>query len=50
MSDQPTSQDPREAGPTPEFAQQEQEPAGLEGEMDPQPHYGEDSYYVPSCR
>jgi hypothetical protein len=44
MSDQPTSQDPREVGAKPEFPEQPQEPAGLEEEMDPKPDYGEDSY------
>lgn len=44
MSNQPTSQDPRAAGPTPEFPDQPQEPAGIEEQMDPKPDYGEDSY------
>jgi hypothetical protein len=44
MSDQPTSEDPREQGAKPEFPEQPQEPAGLEEEMDPKPDYGEDTY------
>ena len=44
MSDQPTSEDPREQGVKPEFPEQPQEPAGLEEEMDPKPDYGEDTY------
>jgi len=44
MSDQPTSEDPREQGAKPEFSEQPQEPAGIEEQMDPKPDYGEDSY------
>src|SRR4028118_1286452 len=44
MSDQPTSEDPREQGAKPEFPEQPQEPAGIEEQMDPKPDYGEDSY------
>jgi NAD(P)-dependent dehydrogenase (short-subunit alcohol dehydrogenase family) len=38
-----TSRDPRR-GPTPKFAEQEQERPGSEAQMDPRPDYGEDSY------
>jgi NAD(P)-dependent dehydrogenase (short-subunit alcohol dehydrogenase family) len=38
------SQDPREKGPKPPQPSQQQEPPGLESEMDPKPDYGEDSY------
>jgi NAD(P)-dependent dehydrogenase (short-subunit alcohol dehydrogenase family) len=37
-------QDPRDAGPKPPFPKQEQEPVGLESEMEPRPDYGYDSY------
>src|SRR5438270_3949070 len=37
-------QDPRERGPKPPQPAQQQEPPGLESEMDPRPDYGEDSY------
>jgi NAD(P)-dependent dehydrogenase (short-subunit alcohol dehydrogenase family) len=43
MTDQVPS-DPREAGPRPPFPEQEQEPVGLESEMDPKPDYGYDTY------
>ena len=43
MSDT-TQVDPREAGPKPPFPEQEQEPVGLERDMDPKPDYGEESY------
>jgi NAD(P)-dependent dehydrogenase (short-subunit alcohol dehydrogenase family) len=36
--------DPREAGPKPPYHEQEQQPPGLESEMEPRPDYGEDSY------
>src|SRR5687767_7140090 len=36
--------DPKEAGPKPPFPEQEQEPVGVESEMEPQPDYGEESY------
>ena len=36
--------DPREAGPKPPFPRQEQDPVGLESEMEPRPDYGYDSY------
>jgi len=36
--------DPREAGPKPPLPEQEQEPPGLESEMEPRPDYGYDSY------
>ena len=39
-----TLQDPREAGPKPPFPKQEQEPVGIESEMEPRPDYGYDSY------
>ena len=38
------SQDPREKGPKPPHPSQQQEPPGLESEMDPKPDYGEESY------
>jgi NAD(P)-dependent dehydrogenase (short-subunit alcohol dehydrogenase family) len=44
MSDQLKAQDPKAAGPKPPFPQQEQEPVGLESEMEPRPDYGEESY------
>jgi NAD(P)-dependent dehydrogenase (short-subunit alcohol dehydrogenase family) len=36
--------DPREAGPKPPFPKQEQEPVGLESEMEPRPDYGYETY------
>jgi NAD(P)-dependent dehydrogenase (short-subunit alcohol dehydrogenase family) len=44
MSNQSKKQDPKELGPKPPFPEQEQEPVGLESEMEPQPDYGEESY------
>ena len=41
---QATPQDPREAGPKPPFPEQEQEPVGLESEMEPKPDYGYETY------
>lgn len=38
------SQNPREKGPKPPQPSQQQEPPGLESEMDPKPDYGEESY------
>lgn len=43
-SDQTTSQDPKEQGPTPPFPEQPQDMPGLESEMEPKPDYGEESY------
>ncbi len=37
-------QSPQDAGPKPEFPEQEQDAPGLEQEMDPKPDYGEHSY------
>jgi NAD(P)-dependent dehydrogenase (short-subunit alcohol dehydrogenase family) len=37
-------EDPRKAGPKPPFPEQEQEPVGVESEMEPRPDYGYDSY------
>jgi NAD(P)-dependent dehydrogenase (short-subunit alcohol dehydrogenase family) len=37
-------EDPREAGSKPPFPEQEQEPVGVESEMEPRPDYGYDSY------
>ncbi|MFF1378855.1 SDR family oxidoreductase [Streptomyces sp. NPDC058308] len=37
-------QDPTTRGPRPEFPQQEQDPPGWSGPMDPPPDHGEDSY------
>ncbi|MEW2176784.1 SDR family oxidoreductase [Streptomyces sp. NPDC005406] len=42
MSDSP--QDPTTKHPQPNFPQQEQEPPGRTGRMDPQPDHGEESY------
>ena len=44
MSEEPTQRDPLDAGPKPPFAEQEQEPPGLESEMRPKPDYGEETY------
>src|SRR5688572_14856523 len=44
MSNQTREKDPKEAGPKPPFPEQEQEPVGLESEMQPKPDYGEESY------
>ena len=44
MNQQAEKQDPKEAGPKPPFPEQEQEPVGLESEMEPKPDYGEESY------
>ncbi|MFJ1594829.1 SDR family oxidoreductase [Kitasatospora albolonga] len=41
-SDQP--QDPNRLHPRPDFPQQDQEPPGRTGDMDPPPDHGEDSY------
>jgi NAD(P)-dependent dehydrogenase (short-subunit alcohol dehydrogenase family) len=37
-------QDPREAGPKPPFPEQEQDPPGVESEMEPRPDYGYETY------
>ena len=42
MSNQ--AQDPKELEAKPPFPEQEQEPVGLESEMEPKPDYGEESY------
>jgi NAD(P)-dependent dehydrogenase (short-subunit alcohol dehydrogenase family) len=44
MSQDQTAQDPREQGPKPPLPEHEQEPMGIEAEMEHQPDYGEDSY------
>ncbi|MGY0488724.1 SDR family oxidoreductase [Streptomyces sp. WG-D5] len=46
MSDKNTTppEDPTTAYPRPEFPQQDQEPPGWTGEMDPRPDHGEDTY------
>ena len=44
MRDEVKERDPKELGPKPPFPEQEQEPVGLESEMQPQPDYGEQSY------
>jgi NAD(P)-dependent dehydrogenase (short-subunit alcohol dehydrogenase family) len=44
MSTQSKTQDPKELEPKPPFPEQEQEPVGLESEMEPRPDYGEESY------
>lgn len=41
---QPASDDPQKQGPQPPFPEQQQQPPGLEGEMQPTPDYGEKSY------
>ncbi len=37
-------EDPTEQGPKPPYPEQEQEPPGLESQMDPKPDYGEGTY------
>jgi NAD(P)-dependent dehydrogenase (short-subunit alcohol dehydrogenase family) len=44
MSNQSKTRDPKELEAKPPFPKQEQEPVGLESEMQPQPDYGEESY------
>ena len=44
MSKQPETKDPKELEAKPPFPEQEQEPVGLESEMEPRPDYGEESY------
>jgi NAD(P)-dependent dehydrogenase (short-subunit alcohol dehydrogenase family) len=44
MRDEIKERDPKELGPKPPFPEQEQEPVGLESEMQPQPDYGEETY------
>src|SRR4029434_3859438 len=44
MSNQTRTKDPKKAGPQPPFPEQEQDPVGLESEMEPRPDYGEESY------
>jgi NAD(P)-dependent dehydrogenase (short-subunit alcohol dehydrogenase family) len=44
MNKQIEKEDPKEAGPKPPFPEQQQEPVGLESEMEPQPDYGEETY------
>ena len=44
MSNQSKTQDPKEMEAKPPFPEQEQEPVGLESEMEPRPDYGEESY------
>ncbi len=44
MSTEQPTQDPRKAAPTPPFPEQEQDPPGLESEMEPKPDFGEQSY------
>jgi len=44
MSNQSRTQDPKELESKPPFPKQEQEPVGLESEMQPRPDYGEESY------
>jgi NAD(P)-dependent dehydrogenase (short-subunit alcohol dehydrogenase family) len=44
MSNQTKEKDPKELGPKPPYPEQQQEPAGLESEMEPRPDYGEESY------
>ena len=44
MSSQPKTKDPKELEARPPFPEQQQEPAGLESEMEPRPDYGEESY------
>jgi NAD(P)-dependent dehydrogenase (short-subunit alcohol dehydrogenase family) len=44
MSNQTRTKNPKDVGPKPPFPEQEQEPVGLESEMEPRPDYGEESY------
>jgi NAD(P)-dependent dehydrogenase (short-subunit alcohol dehydrogenase family) len=44
MSNQTKEKDPKELQPKPPFPEQEQEPVGLESQMQPRPDYGEESY------
>src|SRR5690242_21019457 len=44
MSNQSEVKDPKELQPKPPYPKQQQEPAGLESEMEPRPDYGEESY------
>ena len=44
MSKQSVGQHPKELEPKPPFPEQQQEPVGLESEMQPRPDYGEESY------
>ena len=44
MSNQSKTQNPKEMEAKPPFPEQEQEPVGLESEMEPRPDYGEESY------
>src|SRR5215216_6636291 len=44
MNKQAEKQDPKELEPKPPFPEQQQEPVGLESEMQPRPDYGEESY------
>ena len=44
MSKRTVAKDPREMEAKPPFPEQEQEPVGLESEMEPRPDYGEESY------
>lgn len=44
MATERTTEDPRHAAPKPPFPDQQQEPPGLESEMEPAPDYGEESY------
>ena len=44
MSKQIEKEDPKEAGPKLPFPEQQQEPVGLESEMQPRPDYGQESY------
>ena len=44
MSNQSRTQDPKELEAKPPFPKQEQEPVGLESEMQPRPDYGEETY------
>ncbi|MFH8293052.1 SDR family oxidoreductase [Streptomyces sp. NPDC018059] len=44
MSDTPGAQDPTTRHPQPDFPQQDQQPPGWTGPMDPPPDHGEESY------
>ena len=44
MKKLPTSMLPEETAPRPEFPEQEQNPPGLDAEMEPSPDHGETSY------
>ena len=44
MNNRSEVRDPKDVGPKPPYPEQQQEPVGLESEMEPRPDYGEESY------